>query len=119
MELLAIDRSIKFLNFTKEVADIDSYIIHTCKYSTVFRMKCWENYKDPKSGFPKTTKKWCYGGKCHITIDVDVSLIMDWLVTKGNIHDSKVSHDLGILSETSHIYLKTEHMIHQNILLSV
>ena len=27
-------------------------------------------------------------------LDIDSLLIMDWLVTKVNIHDSRVSHDM-------------------------
>lgn len=29
-----------------------------------------------------------------MTLDVDSLLIVEWLVTKGNIHDSRVSHDM-------------------------
>ena len=29
-----------------------------------------------------------------MAVDVDSLIVMDWIVTKGNLHDSKVSHDL-------------------------
>ena len=32
--------------------------------------------------------------KCHMTIDIDSLLIMEWLITKGNLYDSHVSHDM-------------------------
>ena len=73
---------------------IDSFMIHTCKYSTAMRRKYWGNYKDPGSGWSKTTKGWSYGRKCHMTLDIDSLLIMDWIITKGNIHDSRVSHEM-------------------------
>ena len=46
-------------------------MIHTCKYSTAMRRKYWGNYKDPGSGWSKTTKGWSYGRKCHMTLDID------------------------------------------------
>ena len=92
-DLHAINRGIVFLYSMKECAAIDSFMIHTCKYSTAMRRKYWGNYRDPYSGWSKTTKGWTYGRKCHMTLDIDSLLIMDWIVTKGNIHDSRVSHD--------------------------
>ncbi|WP_287950652.1 transposase [Acidiplasma sp.] len=67
-------------------------MIHTCKYSTAMRRRVWGNYRDPYSGWSKTTKGWSYGRKCHMALDVDTLIIMEWIVTKGNIHDSKLSH---------------------------
>jgi IS4 transposase len=29
-----------------------------------------------------------------MTLDIDSLLIMEWIVTRGNIHDSRVSHDM-------------------------
>lgn len=69
------------------IAAIDSFMIHTCRYSTAVRRRYWNNYKDPDSG-------WSYGRKCHVSMDVDSLMIMEWMITKGNIHDSMVSHDL-------------------------
>ncbi len=94
MDLHAINRGIWFLFCMKECAALDSFMIHTCKYSTALRRKYWGNYKDPESGWSKTTKGWSYGRKCHMTLDIDSLLIMDWIVTKGNIHDSRVSHNM-------------------------
>ena len=94
MDLHAINRGIWFLFCMKECAALDSFMIHTCKYSTALRRKYWGNYKDPESGWSKTTKGWSYGRKCHMTLDIDSLLIMEWLVTKGNIHDSRVSHEM-------------------------
>ena len=76
------------------IAAIDSFMIHTCKYSTAVRRKYWNNYKDQDSGWSKTTKGWSYGRKCHVSMDVDSLMIMEWMITRGNIHDSMVSHDL-------------------------
>ena len=58
------------------------------------RGKAWGNYKDPESGWSKTTKGWAYGRKCHMSLDIDSLMIMDWIITKGNMHDSRVSHDM-------------------------
>ena len=93
-DLHAINRGIVFLYSMKECAAIDSFMIHTCKYSTAMRRKYWGNYRDPYSGWSKTTKGWSYGRKCHMTLDIDSLMIMDWLVTRGNIHDSRVSYDM-------------------------
>ncbi len=41
------------------------------------RGKAWGNYKDPVSGCSKTTNGWCYGRKCHMTIDIDSLRIME------------------------------------------
>ena len=71
MDLHAMNRSITLLHTMKECAAIDSFMINTCKYSTAMRRKYWGNYKDPGSGWSKTTKRWSYGRKCHMTLDVD------------------------------------------------
>ena len=52
------------------------------------------NYRDPYGGWSNTTKGWKYGRKCHMSVDVVTLLIMDWLFSRGNIHDSKVSHEM-------------------------
>ena len=54
----------------------------------------YRNYKDPLSGWSETTKGWSYGRKCHMSIDVDSLLINEWILTRGNIHDSSVSHEM-------------------------
>ena len=68
LDLHAINSEITFLYSMESIAAVDSFMIHTCKYSTAMRRKTWSNYRDPVSGWSKTTK--------------------------GNIHDSRVSHDM-------------------------
>ena len=46
-DLHAINREIVFLHSMKECAAIDSFMIHTCKYSTAMRRKYWGSYRDP------------------------------------------------------------------------
>ncbi|WP_081141890.1 transposase [Ferroplasma acidiphilum] len=94
IDLHAVNNDIASLYSIESIAAIDSFMIHTCKHSTAIRRKIWGNYKDPVSGWSKTTKGWSYGRKCHMAIDVDSLIIMDWMVTKGNMHDSHVSHDI-------------------------
>ena len=94
LDLHAVNREITFLYSMESIAAVDSFMIHTCKYSTAARRKYWGNYRDPESGWSKTTKGWSYGRKCHMTLDIDSLLIMEWLITRGNIHDSRVSHDM-------------------------
>ena len=88
----------------KECAAMNSFMIHTCKYSTAMRRKVWGNYKDAYSGWSKTTKGWSYGRKCHMSMDVDSLVIMEWKITRGNIHDSRVSHDM-VNSVRSYVYI--------------
>ena len=45
MDLHAINRGIWLLFCMKECAALDSFMIHTCKYSTALRRKYWGNYK--------------------------------------------------------------------------
>lgn len=94
IDLHAINNEITYLYSIESIAAIDSFMIHTCKHSTAMRRKAWNNYKDPVSGWSKTTKGWSYGRKCHMAIDVDSLIIMEWMVTKGNMHDSHVSHNM-------------------------
>jgi hypothetical protein len=42
----------------ESIAAIDSFMIHTCKNSTAARSKTWKNYKDPESGWSRSTKGW-------------------------------------------------------------
>jgi hypothetical protein len=94
IDLHAINREIAFLYSMESIAAMDSFMIHTCKYSTAARRRTSGRYRDPESGWSKTTKGWSYGRKCHMTLDVDSFLIMEWFVTRGNIHDSRVSGDM-------------------------
>ena len=94
LDLHAINMEIESLYSINEMAAFDSFMIHTCKQSTAERRRKYRNYKDPLSGWSKTTKGWSYRCKCHMSIDVDSLLINEWTVTKGNIHDSSVSHGL-------------------------
>jgi hypothetical protein len=93
-DLHAMNRAITFLYSMKEYAAVDSFMIDTCKYPTAMRRKHRGNYKDPESGWSKTTKGWTYGRKCHMSLDTDTLPIMDWLVTRKNMHDSRVSHEM-------------------------
>ena len=63
IDLHAINAEITFLYSVESIAAIDSFMIHTCKHSTAMRRKAWNNYKDPVSGWSKTTKGWFYGRK--------------------------------------------------------
>ena len=76
-DLHAVNREITFLMAMESIAAIESFMIHTCKYSTAMRRKYWENYRDPASGWSKTTKGWPYGRKCHVAMDADSLIIMD------------------------------------------
>ena len=104
IDLHALNRKITCESSMNECAAMDSFMIHTCKYSTAVRRKYWKNYKDHESGWSKTTKGWSYGRKCHVSMDVDSCIIKEWIVTKGNIHDSRVSHDL-IDSVRNYMYI--------------
>ena len=77
MDLHAMNRSITFLHTMKECAAIDSFMIHTCKYSTAMRRKYWGNYRDPYGGRSGITKGRTYGRKCYISLDIDSLMIMD------------------------------------------
>ncbi|MGP6239872.1 transposase, partial [Cuniculiplasma sp. SKW4] len=92
--LHSVNREITFLYAMELIVAIDSFMIHTCKYSTAARRRVWGNYADPESGWSKTSKSKSYGRKCHVAMDIDSLIVQDWVVTKGNIHDSKVSHYL-------------------------
>ena len=72
LDMHTINREIASLYTMESIAAIDSFMIHTCKYSTASRRKLRGNYKDPESGWSKTTKGWSYGRKCHVAMDVDV-----------------------------------------------
>lgn len=45
LDLHAINREIAFLYYIEEIAAVDSFMIHTCKYSTAVRRKYWGNTK--------------------------------------------------------------------------
>ena len=86
LDLHAINREITFLHSMESIAAVDSFMIHICKYSTAMRRNYWGNYKGPESGWSKTTKGVSCGRKCHVTLDVDSLLIMDWPITKAIFH---------------------------------
>ena len=90
----AINMEIASLYSVESIVAVDSFMIHTCKHSTAMRRKVWNNYKDHVSGWSKTTKEWSYGRKCHMAIDIDSILIIECMVTNGNLHDSHVSHHM-------------------------
>ena len=89
-----IYREIAFLYAVESIAAIDSFMMYICRYSTAARRKVWGNYTDPESGWSSTTKGRSYGRKCHVVADADSLIEVDWIVTKGNLHDSRVSHNL-------------------------
>ena len=78
-DLHAINRAITFLYSMKEIAAIDSFMIRTCKHFTALRRKDLGNYKDPESGWSKTTKGWTYSKRCHMSLDIDSFLVTDWI----------------------------------------
>ena len=94
MDLHSINSQITSIYSLESIAAVDSFIIHTCKYSTAARKKRWGRYKDPESGWSKATKGWSYCRKCHTTLDVDSLLIMEWKITRGNVHDSRPARDM-------------------------
>ena len=94
LDLHTINMIIQSMHSVNEIAAFDSFMIHTCKQSTAERRRKYRNYKDPLSGWSKTTKGWSYGRKCHMSIDVDSLLINEWILTRGNIHDSSVAHEM-------------------------
>ena len=94
LDLHAINMIIQSMHSVNEIAAFDSFMVHTCKYTTAERRRKYRNYKDPLSGWSKTTKGWSYGRKCHMSIDIDSLLINEWILTRGNVHDSSVSHEL-------------------------
>ena len=61
IDIHAVNNEITTLYSIESIAAIDSFMIHTCKHSTAMRRKAWNNYKDPVSGWSKTTKGWSYG----------------------------------------------------------
>ncbi len=93
-DIHAMNTEIESLYSINQIAAFDSFMVHTCKDTTAERRMKYRNYKDPLSGWSKTTKGWSYGRKCHMSIDVDSLLISEWILTKGNIHDSSVAHEM-------------------------
>ena len=94
IDLHALNKKFTYEHSMNECAAMDSFMIHTCKYSTAVRRKLWGNYKNRGSGWSKTTMGLSHERKCHVFMDVDSCIIKEWIVTRGNIHDSKISHDL-------------------------
>ena len=68
MDLHAVNREVLFLHSMKECAAVDSFMIHTCKYSTAASREVWGKYRDSELGWSKTTDRWSYGRKCHMTV---------------------------------------------------
>ena len=73
---------------------MDSIMLRICKHSAPMRRKAWNNYKDPVLGWLNSIMGWFYGRKCPMEIDIYSLMIIEWMVTKENIHDSNVSHDM-------------------------
>jgi len=66
IDMHEINSEIASLYMYGTMAAMDSFMIHTCKYSTASRRRRHRKYKDPESGWSKTTKGWSYGRKCHV-----------------------------------------------------
>jgi len=94
IDMHEINSEIASLYMNGNMAAMDSFMIHTCKYSTASRRRRHGKYRDPESGWSKTTKGCSYGRKCHVSMDIDSLIISEWIITRGNIHDSKASHHL-------------------------
>ena len=94
LDLHAINMIIQSKYSVNEIAAFDSFMVHTCKHSTAERRRKYRDYKDPLSGWSKTTKGWSYGRKCHMSIDVYSLLINEWILTRGNVHDSSMVHEM-------------------------
>jgi hypothetical protein len=69
-DLHVINREITSLYSMESIAAIDSFMVHTCKYTTAARRKIWGHYKDPESGWSKTTNGVHMAGSaiCHWTL---------------------------------------------------
>ena len=63
----------------------------SCKGSTAQRRRKRGKYKDQGASWTKTNKGWQYGRKVHISLDLGNKLIIDWIITGGSTHDSKVA----------------------------
>ena len=62
VDLHSINMEIASLYSMESIVAVDSFLVHTCKYSTPMRRKVWS----------------C-GRKYHMTIDIDSILIMEWI----------------------------------------
>ena len=69
LDIHAINMIIQSKYSVNEIAAFDSFMVHTCKHSTAERRRKYRNYKDPL-------------------------LINEWIITKGNVHDSSASHEM-------------------------
>lgn len=94
IDIHAINSEITSLCMNGNMAAMDSFMIYTCKNTTASKRKSHGKYKDPESRWSKTTRGWFYGRKCHVSMDVDSLIIAEWIITRGNIHDSRESHYL-------------------------
>lgn len=93
IDIHEINSEIAPLYMNGNMAAMDSFMIHTCNNTTASRRRRHRKYGDPESRWSKTTWRWSYGRKCHVYMDMDSLIIVEWLIT-GNIHDSNVSHYL-------------------------
>ena len=84
IDLHVINRKITFFDSKEECTAMDSFMIHTCKYSIAVRRNYWKKYKDHESGWSKTTRGWSYGRKCHVSMDVDSCIIKEGILTRDN-----------------------------------
>ena len=77
LDLHAINVEISSDHSMESIAAVDSFMIHTCKYSTASKRKVWGGYRDHESRWPKATKGRPYGRKCHMGLDINSLLIME------------------------------------------
>lgn len=78
----------------RENAAIDSFIVKTCKQSAASRRRTYGNYEDEESSWGFSTKGWEYGRKCHISLDVDSTAIVEWEITSTSVFDKNMAFPL-------------------------
>jgi hypothetical protein len=78
----------------RENSAIDSFIVKTCKQSTASRRRIYHNYKDSDSSWGFSTKGWEYGRKCHVSLDIDSTAIVEWEVTNASVSDKNIAFPL-------------------------
>lgn len=105
LDLHEINASIlDLIETSEENAAIDSFMVKTCIAHTAQRRRQYGGYKDPESAWCKGTNGWEYGRKAHISQDVDSTAIVDWIQSRGSIHDSRLAK-LLIDSVRNHGYI--------------
>ncbi len=78
LDLHEINYKIASLCSSSNISAMDSFMIRTCKGSTAERRRRTGNYKDPLSGWSKTTKGWVYGSATSAWMWIRLSLWNTW-----------------------------------------